>query len=178
MAETFEKELVIVLGGARSGKSSWALRYVEENYDSYLFIATAEALDNEMADRIRLHKLSRGSKWKLIEEPVKIVEALETKCAGVEAVLIDCLTVWLSNVLHRENGNQILSYQDRLLKMLSCKGQNIIIVANEVGAGIVPEHPLGREFRDLAGALNQKIAKPADKVVFMIAGLPMYLKGM
>ena len=177
MAESFEKELVLVLGGARSGKSSWALRYAEEHYDSYLFLATAEVLDDEMADRIRLHKISRGPKWKLIEEPIKIVEALETKCAGVEAVLIDCLTIWLSNVLYKVNDEQILSYQDRLLNTLSCKGQNIIIVANEVGTGIVPEYPLGREFRDLAGVLNQKIAKLADKVVFMIAGLPMCLKG-
>lgn len=176
MPESFEKELVFVLGGARSGKSSWALRYAEEHYDSYLFLATAEVLDDEMADRIRLHKISRGPKWKLIEEPIKIVEAIETKCAGVEAILIDCLTVWLSNVLHKVSDEQILSYQDRLLNMLSCKGQNIIIVANEVGTGIVPEYPLGREFRDLAGALNQKIAKLADKVVFMIAGLPMCLK--
>jgi len=177
MTESFEKELVFVLGGARSGKSSWALRYAEEHYDSYLFLATAEVLDDEMADRIRLHKISRGPKWKLIEEPIKIVEALETKCAGVEAILIDCLTVWLGNVLHKVSEEQILSYQDRLLNTLSCKGQNVIIVANEVGTGIVPEHPLGREFRDLAGVLNQKIAKLADKVVFMIAGLPMCLKG-
>jgi len=177
MAESFEKELALVLGGARSGKSSWALRYAEEHYDSYLFLATAEVLDDEMADRIRRHKISRGPKWKLIEEPIKIVEALETKCAGVEAVLIDCLTIWLSNVLYKVNDEQILSYQDRLLNTLSCKGQNIIIVANEVGTGIVPEYPLGREFRDLAGVLNQKIAKLADKVIFMIAGLPMCLKG-
>jgi len=177
MPESFEKELVLVLGGARSGKSSWALRYAEEHYDSYLFIATAKVLDDEMADRIRLHKISRGPKWKLIEETIKIVEALETKCAGVEAVLIDCLTIWLSNVLYKVSEEQILSYQDRLLNTLSRKGQNIIIVANEVGTGIVPEYPLGREFRDLAGVLNQKIAKLADKVVFMIAGLPMCLKG-
>ena len=177
MAESFEKELVLVLGGARSGKSSWALSYVEEHYDSYLFLATAEVLDDEMADRIRLHKISRGPKWKLIEEPVKIVEALETKCAGVEAVLIDCLTIWLGNVLYKVSEEQILSYQDRLLNTLSRKRQNVIIVANEVGTGIVPENPLGREFRDLAGVLNQKIAKLADKVVFLIAGLPMCLKG-
>ena len=176
MTESFEKELVFVLGGARSGKSSWALHYAEEHYDSCMFLATAEVLDEEMAERVRLHKESRSSKWKLLEEPLKIAKALETECAGEDVVLIDCLTVWLSNILMKMGEAQVVYYQGRLLNALSRRRQTIIIVSNEVGAGIVPEYPLGRKFRDLAGMLNQKIVELADKVVFTIAGLPMYIK--
>ena len=110
MPESSVKELVFVLGGARSGKSSWALSYAEERYDSYLFIATAEVLDEEMAERVRLHQESRSAKWRLVEEPLRIAEALETKCDGVDAVLVDCLTVWLSNVLLKMGDEQVATY--------------------------------------------------------------------
>lgn len=177
MPESSVKELVFVLGGARSGKSSWALSYAEERYDSYLFIATAEVLDEEMAERVRLHQKSRSAKWRLVEEPLRIAEALETKCDGVDAVLVDCLTVWLSNVLLKLGDEQVAPYEDQLLKSFSGRKRAIIAVANEVGTGIVPEYALGRKFRDLAGSLNQKIAGMADKVIYMVAGLPMCLKG-
>ncbi len=177
MSKSSGKELILVLGGARSGKSSWALRYIEEHYDSYIFLATAEALDEEMVERVRLHKKSRGPKWELLEEPLEIAEALETKCEGVDAVLIDCLTVWLSNVLLKMGEEQVALYQDRLLNTLFGKRQTIIIVANEVGTGIVPEYPVGRKFRDIAGTINQKIAALADKVVFVVAGIPICVKG-
>lgn len=176
MSELPAKELILVLGGARSGKSSWALRYTEEHYNSFLFLATAEVLDEEMAERVRLHKKSRGPRWKLVEEPLRISEVLETKCVGSDAVLIDCLTVWLSNVLLKIGEGHITSYKDKLLNTLSQRKQTIVIVANEVGTGIVPEHPLGRKFRDYAGELNQKIAALADKVVVTIAGLPVCIK--
>jgi adenosylcobinamide kinase/adenosylcobinamide-phosphate guanylyltransferase len=177
MPESSTKEFVFVLGGARSGKSSWALRYTEERYESYLFLATAEVMDEEMAERVRLHQESRSAKWRLLEEPLKLAAALETKCAGVDAVLIDCLTVWLSNVLLKMGGEQVVQYEDQLLKSFSGRDQAIIVVANEVGTGVVPEYALGRKFRDLAGSLNQRIAGMADKVFYMIAGLPMCLKG-
>ena len=171
------KELLLVLGGARSGKSSWALRYTEEHYHSYLYLATALIFDKEMAERVKQHQESRGPEWSLIEEPVEIAETLRTKCSNFDAVLADCMTIWLSNVLLQKGEKNIEPYQDSLLETLSARKQAIIIVSNEVGAGIVPENPLGRKFRDIAGQLNQKIAQLADKVVFMIAGLPMYLKG-
>ncbi|MBW2616425.1 MAG: bifunctional adenosylcobinamide kinase/adenosylcobinamide-phosphate guanylyltransferase [Deltaproteobacteria bacterium] len=177
MPESSTKEFIFVMGGARSGKSSWALRYAEENYGSYLYLATAEVLDEEMAERVRLHRESRSAKWRLVEEPLMIAEALETKCAGVDAVLIDCLTVWLSNVLLKMGDEQIATYEDSLFEAISRKKQSIIAVANEVGTGVVPEYALGRKFRDLAGSLNQRIAGMADKVIYMIAGLPMCLKG-
>ena len=177
MTKSNEKELVLVLGGSRSGKSTWALRYIEEHYSSYLFLATAEALDKEMEERVRLHKESRDSKWELIEEPLEISGSLDADCGHVDAVLIDCMTVWLSNVLLKQGDNQVKPYQERLFKSLSGRKQSIVIVSNEVGAGIVPEHALGRKYRDLSGILNQKIAALADKVIFIIAGLPVCIKG-
>ncbi len=177
MSDLPSKELILVLGGTRSGKSSWALHYTEAQYRSHLFIATARALDEEMAERIRLHKSSRGPDWQLVEEPIEISKALRTRCGDVEAVLIDCLTVWLSNVLLEKGDQKIEPYQDDLLETLSAREQTIVVVSNEVGMSIVPENPLGRKFRDLSGQINQKIATMADKVIFLTAGLPMYLKG-
>jgi adenosylcobinamide kinase/adenosylcobinamide-phosphate guanylyltransferase len=130
-----------------------------------------------MAERVRLHKESRGTKWTLLEESIEISDALLTRCNDFEAVLIDCLTVWLSNVLLKMGGEEIGLYQDRFLKTLSKRRQAIIMVSNEVGTGIVPEYAMGRRFRDLAGLLNQNMAAMADKVIFMIAGIPTYLKG-
>ncbi len=177
MSETSGKELVLVLGGARSGKSSWALRYTREHYNSRIFLATAEVLDEEMAERVRLHRESRGPGWKVVEEPLKIAEALEIACEGADAVIIDCMTVWLSNVLLKMGEEHVAACQDQLMRAFSGRDSAIIVVANEVGTGIVPVHALGRKFRDLAGLLNQKIAAKADRVVLMVAGLPMCLKG-
>ena len=175
MSDLPAKELILVLGGTRSGKSSWALHYTEAQYRSYLFLATARALDEEMAERIRLHKSSRGPDWQLIEESIEISEAIRT--SNVEAVLIDCLTVWLSNVLLEKGDEGIDRYQDDFLETLSAREQTVVVVSNEVGMGVVPESPLGRKFRDLSGQINQKIAAMADKVIFLTAGLPMVLKG-
>jgi adenosylcobinamide kinase/adenosylcobinamide-phosphate guanylyltransferase len=172
------KKLVFVLGGAKSGKSSWALKYTEKHYESRLFLATARILDEEMAERVKSHKLSRGPEWHLLEEPLEIAAALESRSREYQAVLIDCLTVWLSNVLLEKGEGSLDRYLEDLLGALSARKQAVTIVSNEVGTGIVPENPLGRKFRDLAGHLNQKIAEKADGVVLVIAGLPMYLKGI
>jgi adenosylcobinamide kinase/adenosylcobinamide-phosphate guanylyltransferase len=172
-----EKELVLVLGGARSGKSSWALRHVEDHYRSYLFLATARVGDEEMAERVRLHKASRGPRWRLLEEPLDIAGALKTKCGHVEAVLVDCLTLWMSNLLLEKGEGEVPRYLDDLLKALAARDRAVVIVSNEVGMGIVPESALGRRFRDLAGLFNQRVAGIADRVVFLAAGLPMFLKG-
>ncbi|MBW2067038.1 MAG: bifunctional adenosylcobinamide kinase/adenosylcobinamide-phosphate guanylyltransferase [Deltaproteobacteria bacterium] len=177
MPQVNSKELVLVLGGARSGKSSWALKYVEERYRSYVFLATARVQDEEMAQRVRLHKRSRGPEWGLLEEPLEVTEALRLKCGNYESVLMDCLTLWLSNVMLERGDEGVLSYAKVFLEALADRKQAIIVVSNEVGMGVVPEHPLGRRFRDYAGFMNQEIAKMADKVVFMVAGLPMFLKG-
>ena len=176
MTHSNKKEIVFVLGGARSGKSSWALEYTEKHYDSYMFMATAEVMDEEMADRVRLHKEVRGPKWQLREEPLEIAQVLETDVAGVEAVLIDCMTIWLSNVLLKQGEKKVPVYRNRLIEALAQTKASVIIVSNEVGTGIVPEHPLGRQYRDMAGFLNQQLAAAADKVVMTVAGLPIFLK--
>lgn len=172
-----KSKVVLVLGGARSGKSSWALRYAERHHGSRLFVATARVLDEEMARRVELHKASRGPTWSLLEEPTEIGEVLRSRCAGFEVVLVDCLTIWLSNVLLEKGEAQVRPYVDQLAGALSATDQPVIMVSNEVGLGIVPENALGRQFRDLAGEMNQRLAGLADMVVFMAAGLPLFLKG-
>ena len=176
MNESTSKEIILVMGGARSGKSSWALNYVQDRYETCLFIATAEVKDEEMAERVRRHQAARGPQWRLMEEPLLLGEALQTKCERVDAVLVDCLTVWLSNVLLKEGKTQVAAYEQRLIRAVSEIEQTVVMVSNEVGMGIVPEHPLGREFRDLAGFLNQEMAQLADKVVLTVAGLPQFIK--
>jgi len=170
------KDLVLVIGGARSGKSSWALKYAEETYESCLFLATAQVKDDEMAERVRRHQASRGPRWRLIEEPLDIDRALQGIAGRVDVVLVDCLTLWLSNVLLQKGRKAVTPYQERLMQVLSERDQAVILVSNEVGAGIVPEHALGREFRDLAGILNQKLAALADQVVLTVAGIPLHVK--
>ena len=172
-----KNELILVLGGSRSGKSSWALRYAEKHYDSYLFLATAQVLDEEMAERVKRHKESRGPGWKVLEEPLEIAEALGKGCHGSDVVLVDCLTLWLSNVLLQLGEEHFDHYQEGFLSTISSRNQGVILVSNEVGMGIVPEYALSRRFRDLAGLLNQRVASLADRVVFLIAGLPVHLKG-
>ncbi len=177
MVKNEKKELALVLGGAKSGKSTWALRYAESSYRSYLFLATAEVRDEEMRERVKRHRLQRGVEWQLLEEPLEVAEALESKISDLDAVLIDCLTLWLTNVMLQKGEAQMGAYQDRLINALDNRRQAIIIVSNEVGTGVVPEKAMGRRFRDHAGELNQKVAAIADRVIFMVAGLPLYLKG-
>lgn len=171
-----DKEIVLVLGGARSGKSAWALKYAEGHYRSLTFLATAEIRDDEMAERVRRHRASRGHRWQLIEEPIDIPDVLVSNPTDHGVTLIDCLTVWLSNVLLKKGSGAVVHYEERLLRALSQTPQSVILVSNEVGYGIVPENPLGREFRDLAGILNQRVAELADRVVMTISGIPLYLK--
>ena len=171
-----KSDLILVMGGTRSGKSSWALSYAEQRFRPLVFIATAEVKDEEMAERVRLHRESRGPAWELIEEPLEIDRVLRTGCAQAGAVLIDCITIWLSNVLLKRGRDEVQAHADRLTEALMRRKQTVILVSNEVGMGIVPEHPLGREFRDLAGGLNQQIAAIADRVVLMVAGIPVNVK--
>ncbi|MCF8128019.1 MAG: bifunctional adenosylcobinamide kinase/adenosylcobinamide-phosphate guanylyltransferase [Deltaproteobacteria bacterium] len=174
MTDPQNKEITLVLGGARSGKSSWALEHVENLYNSYMFLATAEVMDEEMAQRVELHRKARGPKWQVREEPLEIAGVLEA--GDTEAILIDCMTIWLSNVLLKKGAESVPTCQAAFIEALNRTTQSVIIVANEVGSGIVPEHPLGRQYRDMAGTLNQKLASAADKVVLVVAGLPLQLK--
>ncbi len=165
--------VTLVLGGARSGKSTYAEKLVE-GMGPGVYLATAEAGDGEMTERIRHHQQRRGGRWTTVEEPLDLAGALGQHAAPEHAVLVDCLTLWLSNVMGAER--DVDAETDALAKCLSGLPGPVVLVANEVGLGIVPETKLGRLFRDHAGRLNQTIARIAPRVVFVAAGLPLMLK--
>lgn len=166
---------MLVLGGARSGKSAYAERLVADSGLPAIYIATAEAGDPEMAKRIAAHRRRRPAGWRTIEVPQGLESAVERETGEGRAVLVDCLTLWLSNLMLAEK--EVEARFDRLAETAQRAGGLRVLVSNEVGLGLVPETPLGRRFRDAQGRLNQKIAAIADRVVFMAAGLPLVLKG-
>lgn len=164
-------DIALILGGARSGKSRRGLELAD--LAPKRFVATAEALDQEMAERIALHQDERGDEWGLIEVPIKIAEVIQNHGQG--SLLIDCLTLWLSNLLHYER--DVEAEIERMIGALEQSQAKIVLVSNEVGLSIAPENALARRFRDLQGRLNQRVAVVADRVEFVAAGLPMVLKG-
>ncbi|MEK6679305.1 MAG: bifunctional adenosylcobinamide kinase/adenosylcobinamide-phosphate guanylyltransferase [Nitrospirota bacterium] len=181
--QTPNSELIFILGGARSGKSSFALKLAESIKGKRLYIATAEALDMEMEERIKKHKKERANNWDAIEEPIKIADIIKkNKKYGV--ILLDCLTLWVSNLMHIEarskgqgaRGGRTLQKITDLISACKKAKASIIIVSNEVGLGIVPDNPLARQFRDIAGFANQKIADAAGEVYFMVSGIPLKIK--
>ena len=166
--------LTLVLGGARSGKSRHAETLVEGFGGTPLYVATAEPRDDEMRRRIAQHRARRGSRWTTIEEPLALAPTLLECVRGGQPVLVDCLTLWLANVL--EAGRAAAAESDALVASLARLPGPVVLVANEVGLGIVPGNALARQFRDDAGRLNRDIAALADRVVFIAAGLPLILK--
>lgn len=170
---------LLVIGGCRSGKSRFAEQWVRERFHRRIFLATLEvSADEEMQQRITLHRSSRGEGWQTVEEPVDLVAVMERQAAGAEVFLIDCLTLWLTNLLMRELSDREIEGQVRALcRTVQDLPASVVLVANEVGLGIVPEARLGRRFRDLAGWTNQQVAAVCDRVVMMAAGLPLHLKG-
>jgi adenosylcobinamide kinase / adenosylcobinamide-phosphate guanylyltransferase len=163
--------LTLVLGGARSGKSRHAETLIEALPPPWIYVATAQALDDEMAARIAAHRARRESRWTTIEAPRDLAGAL----AAVDGpALVDCLTLWLSNLLMA--GDDIEAESLRLVTTLARRRAPTVLVANEVGLGIVPDNALARQFRDAAGQLNQWLAARADRVLFMVAGLAMQVK--
>jgi adenosylcobinamide kinase/adenosylcobinamide-phosphate guanylyltransferase len=166
--------LTLVLGGARSGKSGYAERLVEAAAAWGTYIATAEPLDAEMAARIAAHRTRRGRFWHTVEAPMFLTDAIVAETRSERPVLVDCLTLWLSNLIMAEA--RLDEAFATLRAVLRDATGPIVLVANEVGLGLVPETPLGRDFRDAAGWLNQDIAALADRVVFVAAGLPLVLK--
>jgi adenosylcobinamide kinase/adenosylcobinamide-phosphate guanylyltransferase len=165
--------LTLVLGGARSGKSRFAEAMIAATEQPAIYLATAEARDDEMRARIAHHRDRRGEQWTTVEEPLEIVECLRAETRG--PVLVDCLTLWLSNLIEAER--DIAVEIDRLIAALPRIRIPVVMVANEVGLGIVPDNALARRFRDDAGRLNQRVAAVASRVVFLAAGLPLSLKG-
>lgn len=169
--------LMLILGGARSGKSRYAEGLIAALppvwNPPWIYVATAEPGDEEMRARIAAHRARRGPSWQTVEAPQELAEAVIL--AQPAPVLVDCLTLWLSNLMLTDA--DIEAETVRLERALEAATAPIVLVSNEVGSGIVPEHPLGRRFRDLQGALNQRIAARADRVVLMVAGLPLAVKG-
>jgi adenosylcobinamide kinase/adenosylcobinamide-phosphate guanylyltransferase len=166
--------VTLVLGGARSGKSRQAVDLAMQSPPPWVMIATAEARDQEMQRRIARHREERGPGWLTVEAPIDVAGAV-AEAPAVAALVVDCLTLWLSNLML--GGHDIDQETARLGDALAARRAPTILVGNEVGLGIVPDTALGRDFRDRAGALNQNIGARADRVVLMVAGIPMTVKG-
>ncbi|RAU97616.1 bifunctional adenosylcobinamide kinase/adenosylcobinamide-phosphate guanylyltransferase [Paenibacillus sp. YN15] len=190
--------LVLITGGARSGKSGFAEAYAAELSDTGYYIATSQALDEEMEERIALHRtkreLDQSIFWHTVEEPVALADALQTldrgvKATGPQVVLVDCLTLWLTNVLlseeepewdkaarHRAAQRAEEAIHGLIESLLKIRHHHVLLVTNEVGSGIVPEYPLGRLYRDLAGIMNRRLAAVCQEVYLVTAGIPVELK--
>lgn len=176
--------LTLILGGARSGKSSYALKLAEESLKSVTFIATAQAYDDEMSARIQKHKAERPAHWQTLELPRHIAASVPQ--IKSEVVVLDCVTLWVTNILMQfvkdERVDEVSFLQaaqaetEELLAAIRKTGQEWLIVSNEVGLGLVSPYLMGRVYRDALGWVNQQLAREADKVVFMVAGIPMMIK--
>lgn len=171
-----EKQIVFITGGARSGKSSFALKEASKIKGKKAYIASAEALDEEMKERIEKHKERRGKEWDTFEEPLRIADVIKEAISDYRVVVIDCLTLWLSNIMHSNLNadNEIENLINSL--RFTHHASHIYIVSNEVGMGIVPDNELARKFRDLAGILNRKVAAISDAVYLITAGIPLKIK--
>jgi adenosylcobinamide kinase/adenosylcobinamide-phosphate guanylyltransferase len=166
--------LTFVFGGARSGKSRYAEALVMGSAPPWVYFATAEAHDAEMSARITEHRQRRGDKWRTVEVPLDLPGAIATHGREGQAVLIDCLTLWLSNIMLA--GQDLNACSQRLIAALSHAAGPFVVVSNEVGLGIVPDNALARKFRDAQGRLNMQVAAIADRAVLIAAGLPLILK--
>ena len=173
-----EKRMIYITGGCRSGKSRYALHYANQHFSKKLFLATCEVLDEEMARRVENHKKVRGPEWQTIEEPLEIIKKIKEFGMDGGVILIDCLTLWLYNLLMKwDNDLKIIDETEKLIEMIKQSPSSVILVSNEVGMGIVPADPLSRRYRDLLGTMNQRIAEALDTVIFMVSGIPIFLKG-
>lgn len=177
-----EKQLILILGGARSGKSACAESLARQG-EKTLFVATAEALDDDMKRRIEKHRARRPAAWDTLEEPLDPVAAIPSALAGHDTLLIDCLTLWVSNLLLQPGDDadaetEVLSRAGALLDLYDRTDARWILVSNEVGLGVAPATELGRNYRDVLGRVNQLFASRADKVYLMVAGLPVDLKSV
>lgn len=168
--------VTLLTGGSRSGKSRYALE-IASHYTHKAFIATAEPFDDEMQLRVSRHKEERGPNFITIEEPVDLAGAIRALPVDTEVAVVDCLTVWVGNLMYKF-GDEEDSYPqiDDLLQALQSPPCDIVLVTNEVGMGIIPDNAVSRKFRDLAGSLNQRVASVADKVIITVSGIPLVLK--
>lgn len=167
-------QLTLILGGARSGKSRHGERLVAESGLAAVYLATAKAGDGEMAARIAVHRARRGTAWRTVEESLDLAAALRREAAPDSVILVDCLTLWLANLMAAER--DVAGETTALISGLDGLAAKVILISNEVGQGIVPDNPLARRFRDAAGRLHQDLAAAADRVDFVTAGLVQRLK--
>lgn len=166
--------LTLITGGARSGKSARAQFLAESQPGELIYLATAQAFDEEMSDRIARHQADRGSRWSTVECPIDLPDAIARESGQDRVLLIDCLTLWTSNILLGEHDFEVAS--QRLIEILATVSSPVILVSNEVGMGIVPENALARRFRDMAGRLNQDVAAIVDHAELVVAGLCIPIK--
>lgn len=172
------KESVLVLGGARSGKSTYALQRAQEWEGRLVYLATAEGKDEEMRKRIARHRARRRSRrWETIEEPLEVVWQLKEIDGSIGAVVLDCVTLWVSNALLNNQEGELENQVAELVEEIPLLPFHFLAVSNEVGLGLVPDTSLGRDYRDLLGTVNQRLAQACKEVVFMTAGLPLKVKG-
>ncbi len=171
------QETILITGGCRSGKSRQALTLARDFPGRKLYLATAEPLDEEMKERIRRHQSERDDEWTTVEEPVRVAEVLQREGRSEGVIVVDCLTLWISNLLRNDLAPEAVLERVRTLAAAGRTASALIVITNEVGAGIVPENELARKFRDLAGEANQILASRFDRVVHMVSGIPVFLKG-
>jgi adenosylcobinamide kinase/adenosylcobinamide-phosphate guanylyltransferase len=171
---TSTPRLTLVLGGARSGKSRYAESLIESRPGAWVYLATATPGDDEMRARIAAHRERRGARWQTVEEPLELAAALGRAAAADTAILVDCLTLWLANVIAA--GRDADAESAALIQALGALAGPMVLVSSEVGLGIVPDNAAARRFRDLAGELHQAVAGVAQSVVLVAAGLPLHLK--
>ena len=169
--------LQLILGGARSGKSRLAEQIAQKSQKTVIYIATAQANDAEMQQRIQHHQQQRPTEWQLIEEQLYLAECLEKNDAAEQIILVDCLTLWMSNLLMDSNPDLQMDQCRKLLAILPKLKSDIILVSNETGLGVIPMGEITRKFVDESGRLHQQLGQIAEKVVFCVAGFPMILKG-
>lgn len=167
----------LILGGARSGKSALAERLAKASGHEVVYIATAQAHDEEMAERIAHHRAQRPAHWRSVEEPLALADALREHARPGRCVLVDCLTLWLSNLLGHADAARLAGEREALLLALPSLTGQVLLVSNEVGLGVVPMGELTRRFVDEAGRLHQSLAVQCERVLFVAAGLPLALKG-
>lgn len=170
--------IIFVTGGARSGKSDFAQDMAEKIEGKRVFVATAQAFDEEMAERIQKHQENRGTRWDALEEPINLGGAIRSVLGQYKTILVDCLTVWMSNLLleYQDQNERISEIVDDFFSGLSESDETIIVVSNEVGMGIVPDNKLARDYRDQLGFLNQRMARRADDVYVLFSGIPVKIK--
>ena len=172
-----DKKFTFITGGRRSGKSAHALKLAEKVGEKRLYIATAQALDDEMNSRIAQHRKERGDGWETVEEPINVFQHLKN-AVNYDILLLDCLTLWLCNIMHNEDANEkVIEQIEELVEVCKTCDNALIVISNETGSGIVPDNAMSRRFSDLAGIMNQKMAAAADQVIITVSGIPLTIKG-